>query len=108
MPDPYLSKPLDQSPLLDPLIAYFHEDWRLDDPTDSAVVARYRAEALPSDVARLVTDVDEVLSGWNDPELRALIGRHLINVQPHEPAEEWLRWLRSALETESSEARPVK
>ena len=75
MSDPYASMPLDQSPLLEFLLGYFHEDWKLDDPTESAVVARYRAKALPPDVARLVSDIDSVLSGWDDPDLQALISR---------------------------------
>lgn len=108
MSDPYASMPLDQSPLLEFLLGYFHEDWKLDDPTESAVVARYRAKALPPDVARLVSDIDSVLSGWDDPDLQALISRHLISVQPEQPANEWLRWLRSALLAEPSETHPIK
>lgn len=108
MPDPYLSKPLDDSPLLEFLVAYFHEDWRLEDPTESAVVARYKAEARTSDVASLIRDIDDILSRWDDFELRTLIERHLVSVHPHHRAETWLRWLRSGLESKSSEARPLK
>lgn len=68
-------------------------------------MARYRSEASPSELARLITDINDVLSGWDNPKLRALISHHLINVQPKQPAADWLR---SALQAGSSEAHPVK
>jgi hypothetical protein len=95
----YVAKPLQESPLIEFLLAWFHEDWRLDDADPSAVVLRYKTASSPQELTELVADVDVVLSEYaEDAELREMISRHLINVdRGDEPPDGWLRWLRGRL-----------
>lgn len=95
----YVAKPLQESPLIEFLLAWFHEDWRLDDADPPAVVLRYKTASSPQELTELVADIDVVLSEYaEDAELREMISRHLINVdRGDEPPDGWLRWLRGRL-----------
>lgn len=94
----YRTRPLDQSLLVQLLIAYFHEDWRLDDPTESAVILRFVNHSTSSEMAGVVGDIDEVLAEWDDQAVRDLVGRHLANIALGErDLLSWLQWLRATL-----------
>lgn len=98
MPGPYMSKPYQASPLLQLIDGFFNPDWRLDYPSEAAVVDAYRNAADEGDLATVVDDIDEVLAQWKYPAVRTLLGRHLEDVPvPEDRANQWLDWLRSRL-----------
>jgi isochorismate hydrolase len=82
MPDhPYVAKPVNQSPLLEFLLGWFHPDWALDTPSESMVISRFLITATPSEVSSLVRDLDEVTLARTDPPVRDLVQRHMVNVK---------------------------
>ena len=54
--------------------AYFHEDWREDDPTVDAVVQRYMRDATTQDIRNLIEDIEQYLKDHpDDDELLRLL-----------------------------------
>lgn len=100
---PSLTKPLEDSPLIQLLLTYFGEDWTLDGPSESAVVSRFLSQARPTDVSAVIRDLDDVLDGWSDQGIRDLVQRHLANINLGErTSRAWLVWLRDYLSTGAS------
>jgi CdiI immunity protein len=101
---PHLTRPLDESPLIQLLLTYFDEDWTLDDPSESAVVSRFLSQATPTDISAVIGDLDEVLDGWSDQGIRDLAQRHMANIDLGErTSRAWLVWLGADLSAGASD-----
>ena len=80
--------------------AYFHQDWRLDDPTPEAVIERFLEKNPPEEVQKVVVELDELLSlSLPEDELRRMLFEEfLCYYLPTETSvRNWLAQLRAAL-----------
>lgn len=96
----YSHKPYDQSPLLQFVDGYFHQDWRVDAESWTEVVGEYLRATDPEDIRSLLTDIDTLVAERDDPEVSRLLQAHLIDLDPAAlglDAWGWLQQLRNRL-----------
>jgi hypothetical protein len=80
--------------------AYFHQDWRFDDPTPDAVIKRFVENNPEHEVEKVVVELDELLSmSLTEEELRRMLfEEYLCYYIPTENSiRDWLSHVRVAL-----------
>jgi hypothetical protein len=80
--------------------AYFHQDWRLDDPTPEVVIKRFLEMNPEDEVQKVVVELDELLSlSLSEEELRRkLFEEFLCYYVPTETSiRDWLSHIRASL-----------
>jgi hypothetical protein len=81
--------------------AYFHEDWRLDDPSTDAVIRRF-AHDYPKNIATVIAEIDELttLDASDEMLFSHLLHRYGLVYDPASDGltmRQWLGQMRSIL-----------
>lgn len=81
--------------------SYFHQDWRLDDPTPEVVVQRFTRTHPAEEVRKVIVDLDQLLAiNITETALRKMLVDDLLcYYMPPEaaPVRGWLQQVRAQL-----------